>query len=148
MTPPPTARADASKNPCRRLGVDYLDFYQVWNIDSRDHYNQAVAKGGMVDGIRKAIDEGLVGHTGFTTHDTISNILTYIEEADWCEVILFTYNVLNETYAPAIRAAHERGIGTVIMNPLHGGLLAHSSEVLDRLVREVGASSVTDLAIR
>jgi hypothetical protein len=32
----------------KRLDVDYLDYYQVWNIDSREHYDQAVRKGGSV----------------------------------------------------------------------------------------------------
>ncbi len=44
----------------RRLDVDFLDFYQVWNISSRENYDQAVAKGGMVEGILKAKAEGLV----------------------------------------------------------------------------------------
>ena len=105
----------------------------------------AVAKGGMVDGIRKAMDDGLVGHTGFTTHDSVENLLTYIEEADWCEIILFTYNLLNDTYAPAIEAAHEKGIGTVIMNPVSGGMLAQPSSVLIELADQAGAASVPDL---
>lgn len=131
-----------------RLDVDYLDFYQVWNIDSREHYEAAIIKGGMVDGIRKAMDDGLVGHTGFTTHDSVENLLTYVKEADWCEIILFTYNLLNETYAPAIQAAHENGIGTVIMNPISGGMLAQPSDILIELADQVGATSVPDLAIR
>jgi len=131
-----------------RLDVDYLDFYQVWNIDSRENYDLAVAKGGMVDGIRKAIDDGLVGHTGYTTHDSVENNLTYIKEADWCEIILFTYNLLNDTYAPAIEAAHKNGIGTVIMNPVGGGLLNQPSTVLTELADQIGAHSVPDLGIR
>jgi len=113
-----------------RLEVDYLDFYQVWNIDSREHYEQAVAKGGMLDGIRRAMDEGLVRHTGFTTHDGPENISQYIDEADWCEVILFTYNMLNQRYADVIAKAHESGIATIVMNPVGGGMLAEDSPVI------------------
>jgi len=132
----------------QRLDVDYLDYYQVWNIDSREHYDQAVAKGGMVDGIQKAISDKLVGHTGFTTHDTVENLLTYVEEADWCEIILFTYNLLNPLYEKAIAAAHAKGIGTIIMNPLAGGLLGHDSPLLGTLAERVGAKSIPELAIR
>ena len=131
-----------------RLGVDYLDYYQLWNIDSREHYDQAIAKGGMLDGILKAKDEGLVGHIGFTTHDTVENLLTYIEEADWCEILLTTYNMMNLQYAPVIEAAHAKGIGTVVMNPVGGGQLAQQSQVLMTLAKEVGAVSVADMAIR
>ena len=115
-----------------RLDVDYLDFYQVWNIDSEEHYQQAIAKGGMLDGIRRAMNEGLVRHTGFTTHDSPENVSRYIDEADWCEVILFTYNVLNQTYKDVVAKAHEKGIGTVVMNPVGGGILAEGSPVMER----------------
>ena len=131
-----------------RLDVDYLDFYQVWNIDSREHYDLAVAEGGMVEGILKAVDDKLVRHTGFTTHDTVDNLDSYIREADWCETILFTYNILNDLYAPAIEAAHKQGIGTVIMNPVGGGMLNCSSSVFDGLVQDLGARSLPDIGIR
>jgi hypothetical protein len=132
----------------RRLDVDHLDFYQIWNIDSREHYDQAVRKGGMLDGILKAMNEGLVKHTGFTTHDSVQNLLGYIPEADWCEIMLLTYNMLNSQYAPVIEAAHAKGIGTVIMNPVGGGGLAENSPVLAALARAVGAASIPDMAIR
>jgi predicted aldo/keto reductase-like oxidoreductase len=119
----------------------------VWNIDNREHFDAATAPGGMVEGIRTAIDEGLVGHAGFTTHDTPENIISYVEEADWAEIILFTYNLLNTSYAPAIAAAHEKGIGTIIMNPVGGGKLGKPSEVFLRLARELGAEKVAELAM-
>ena len=103
-----------------RLDVDYLDFYQVWDIESLEHYAQVTKKGGMVDGIKRAMDEGLVGHTGFTTHDKPENISKYIDEADWCETILFTYNILNQSYKEVLAKAHQKGIATVVMNPVVG----------------------------
>lgn len=132
----------------RRLDVDYLDFYQIWNIDSREHYEQATRKGGMLEGIQKAMDEGLVGHTGFTTHDKPENLLSYMDEIDWCEVILISYNMMNTGYAEVLHAAHERGIGTIVMNPVGGGKLAEESPVLEKLAKEVGANSAAELAIR
>jgi hypothetical protein len=131
-----------------RLDVDYLDYYQLWNIESREHYDQAMTRGGMLDGIRKAIDRGWVGHTGFTTHDTVDNLLVYLAEADWCEIVLFTCSLIDPTYERAIEAAHARGIGTLIMNPLAGGQLAHDSPVLRGLAEDVGARSLPELALR
>ena len=132
----------------KRLDVDYLDYYQVWNIQNRECYDRAVAKGGMVEGILKAKEEGLIGHIGFTTHDSVENLLEYIEEADWCEILLTTYNMFNTTYAPVISAAHAKGIGTVTMNPVAGGKLAEQSPVLMKLAEQVGAISVADMALR
>jgi len=119
-----------------RLEVDKLDFYQVWNIDSRQHYEQATAKGGMLDGILRAKDEGLIEHTGFTTHDMPENIGAYIDDADWCEAILFTHNILNPAYRDVIAKAHSKGIATIVMNPLGGGMLAENSPVLKKAVKK------------
>ncbi len=58
-----------------RLDVEYLDVYQVWNIHNPEGWETATRPGGMVDGIRKAIDRGLVGHAGFTTHDSPESLL-------------------------------------------------------------------------
>ena len=131
-----------------RLQVDYLDFYQVWNIDSKEHYEQAVAPGGMIDGIRQAREDGLVGHIGCTSHDSVEHLVEVLPEMDWCEVILVSYNLLNTAYAPVIHKAHELGIGVIIMNPVGGGRLAQPSSVLEVLAAGVGANSVPDLAIR
>ncbi len=132
----------------KRLDVQYLDFYQVWNIDSREHYQQAVAKGGMVDGIMKAKADGLVRHTGFTTHDSVENLLQYLDEADWCEVILISFNLLNTHYRPVLEKAHQRGIGTILMNPMGGGRLTHPSPVLEELATKAQCRSQADLALR
>ncbi|MBT7162577.1 MAG: hypothetical protein HN904_07340 [Victivallales bacterium] len=131
-----------------RLDVDCLDFYQVWNINSREHWEEAIVKGGMVDGIRKAMAEGLVRHTGFTTHDSAENLLEYLPQADWCEAILVGYNMLHLSYGPVLDKARALGIATIVMNPIGGGKFAEQSEVLGRLAAEVGAVSVADLAAR
>ncbi len=115
-----------------RLDVTYLDFYQVWSVMSPTHYEQATAKGGMLDGIRRAMDEGLVKHVGLTTHDTPENVSRYIDEADWCEAILLTYNIVDQTYQDVIAKARDKGIATIVMNPLAGGLLAEDSSVLKK----------------
>ena len=131
-----------------RLDVDYLDFYQVWNVNNPEAWEIATRKGGMVDGIRKAMDEGIVKHTGFTTHEAPEKLVKYLDEADWCEILLVSYNMMKLDYAPALEAARKHAIGTIVMNPCGGGTLAESSPVLGDLAKEVGAASVADMAVR
>ena len=131
-----------------RLDTDYMDFYQVWNIDSPKAWETATKKGGMVDGIKKAMDEGIVRHTGFTTHDKPENIVKYLDDADWCEVILVSYNMSNRDYEPVLAKAKEVGIGTIVMNPVGGGKFAQESPVLQKIVDQIGAVSIPDLAVR
>ena len=132
-----------------RLDVAYLDFYQIWSINNPQEYEQATCKRGMLDGIRRAQEEGLVKHIGFTTHDTPENIRKYITQSDWCEAILFTHNILNPTYKEVIAQAHARGIATLVMNPLAGGLLAEDSPVMQKAVLgAVGTKDVVEAAHR
>jgi predicted aldo/keto reductase-like oxidoreductase len=131
-----------------RLDVDYLDFYQVWNVNNADAWKTATQKGGMVEGILKAKEDGLIKHTGFTTHEKPELVIKYLDEADWCEILLVSYNLLNKSYAPVLEAAHHKGIGTIVMNPVGGGKLAAQSEKLQPLIEKVGAESLADLAVR
>ncbi len=131
-----------------RLDVEYLDFYQIWSVESPKTWKIATREGGMVDGIKKAIKKGLVRHAGFTTHNKPENVISDLNQADWCEVILVSYNLLSKEYKPVLEAAHKKGIGTLVMNPVGGGKLAEKSSVLMKIAKKVGAVSVPDLAVR
>ncbi|MCE5340947.1 MAG: aldo/keto reductase [Planctomycetaceae bacterium] len=133
----------------KRLDAEYLDFYQIWSINNREQWEQVTCKGGMLDGILRAKKEGLVKHIGFTTHDTPENIEKYIDEADWCEAILFTYNMLNRTYEDSIAKAHEKGIATIVMNPISGGVLVQDSPPLNVAVKNaIGSDDLVETAHR
>lgn len=133
----------------QRLDVDYLDFYQIWSINNAEQYIQATRKGGMLDGILRAMKEGLVKHTGFTTHDTPENVSRYINEADWCEAILFTYNMLDRTYEDVIAEAHQKGIATIVMNPIGGGVFVQDSPPIKKAVKKAsGVDDVVEVAHR
>ncbi len=132
----------------KRLDVDYLDFFQVWNIFDKHGWETATKKNGMVCGIQEAKRRGLIGHTGFTSHAPVNDLVEYLERAEWCEILLVSYNVLSTGYAPALRKAKELGIGTVVMNPVGGGRLAENSDIFRPLLQRVGAASLADLSIR
>lgn len=131
-----------------RLGVDHLDFYQAWDIRCRERYDKFTAKGGMLEGIMQAKEDGLLKHTGMTTHDTPENVIKYINESEWIEVLLVSYNMLNREHAPTLREAKRLGIGTLVMNPVGGGLFDENTEQLTALAEKTGAISVADMAIR
>ena len=132
----------------RRLDVDWIDFYQVWNVDSPANFEAATRPGGTLDGIRRAMAEGLVRHTGLTSHEPVAELLAQLPRCDWCEVLLVSYNLLDPAYGPVLEAARRLGIGTIVMNPLAGGRLAGPSAPLERLCREVGVGGIPELALR
>jgi hypothetical protein len=86
-------------------------------------------RGGVLDAIRRAQDEGLVKFVGFTGHDKPENFIRCIETGLF-DSITVPYSMLNRTYEPLIRRAGELGVGVVAMCPVAGGVLSYPSQAL------------------
>jgi predicted aldo/keto reductase-like oxidoreductase len=115
-----------------KLGTDYVDFYHGWSVSRPPQYEACVRKGGWFDGVHKAKEEGLVKHIGITTHAPPEMIMEMIDDGRW-EVITVQYSLILRGYRDVVKAAHEKGIGIVVMGPLAGGLLALPSDLLKRV---------------
>ena len=115
------------------LGLTHFKFYQVgwfrWAMMSH-----LLKPGGALDAIRRAKDEGLVQHVGFTGHDTPENVVKCIETGLF-ESVTVPYNVVLRDYEPAIRRAGELGVGIVAMGPVGGGSLAFEAQKLKDALR-------------
>ncbi len=112
-----------------KLGTDHVDFYHGWSVSRPPQYDACVCKGGWWEGVYKAKQEGLVKHIGITTHAPPDMIMEMIDDGRW-EVITVQYSLLLQNYRDIIHAAHQKGIGIMIMGPLAGGLLALPSDLL------------------
>jgi predicted aldo/keto reductase-like oxidoreductase len=130
------------------MKLDYLDFFQVWGLNDVEMWTTVNKPGGFVEGIKRAMDEGLVKHTGLTTHLLPEDLNPMLEQAGWCEVVLLGYNFLDRRREESLALAKKLGIGTLVMNPVAGGKLAGTSPVLQEIVDKAGAESLPDLAIR
>lgn len=113
-----------------KLGVDRVDFYQVWDFKWPDY--EPVMEFGL-DTLEKLRDEGLIGHIGMTSHETPERVIRMLDTGR-LESITLPYHMLNRGIEPVIEHAGEHGIGVVIMTPLAGGLLATPSDVLRELI--------------
>jgi len=114
------------------LGVDYLEFFQVGWF-SLDRLELLTKKGGALEALRRAQDEGLIGHIGFTGHDTPDNFTKVIETGIF-ESLTIPYSILNRSYEPTIKRAGELGVGVVAMCPVAGGVLATPSRRIQELI--------------
>jgi len=115
------------------LGLDHFKFFQVgWLKWERIPY--LLRRGGVLDAIRRAQDEGLIKFVGFTGHDTPENFIRCIETGLF-DSITVPYNMLNRTYEPLIKRAGELGVGVVAMCPVAGGVLGRPSDAIRRAVR-------------
>ncbi len=75
------------------LGVDYLEFYQVGWL-SLDKFEFVTRPNGVLEALDKARSEGIIGHVGFTGHDSADNVIKMIETGIFDSVtIVYTCSI-------------------------------------------------------
>lgn len=126
------------------LGLTHFKFFQVgwfgW-----DRIGHLLKKGGVLDALRTAQDQGLIQKIGFTGHDKPENFTKCIETGLF-DSLTVPYNLINRSYEPTIARAGELGIGVVAMCPVAGGVLATEKSSLQK---ELGMDMpTTKMALR
>jgi len=129
-----------------RLEVDVIDIYHMHSLDWQTA-QKVLAKGGAVDGARKAKEEGLVKHLGFSFHDDPKRMLDIIEAAPDFDVVTCQYNLLDRANEESMASAHDQGLGVVVMGPVGGGRLGFPSEQLQGMLPG-GTKSTPEVALR
>ncbi|MFP4522822.1 MAG: aldo/keto reductase, partial [Fibrobacterota bacterium] len=126
-----------------KTGLDYFDFYQVWNLETMEILNDVTKKGGTWDGIKKAMDEGLIRHgLGFTFHGTPDVFKAAVDTGIFVSATV-SYNLMDRREEELIKYAGERDTGIIIMNPLAGGQLGFArNKALSFLAKDGGSSPV------
>jgi predicted aldo/keto reductase-like oxidoreductase len=114
------------------LGVDYLEFFQVgwFRLGKLEALRK---KGGALEALDRAREEGIVGHIGFTGHDKPENF-TKVVETGLFDSLTIPYNMVDRSYAPTIKRAGELGVGVIAMCPVAGGMLASPAPQLQELI--------------
>jgi predicted aldo/keto reductase-like oxidoreductase len=113
----------------QNLRTDYIDVYQLHNVSSHESWIQIKEKGGALEALYEARDEGKIRHLGVTSHDP--KILADIVKEDIFETIMIPYNYL--TLKPEEELLHlckRRNVGTVIMKPFGGGAFSNANTAL------------------
>ncbi|MBT3288762.1 MAG: hypothetical protein HN380_15550 [Victivallales bacterium] len=126
------------------LGLSHFKFFQVgWFRWA--NMRHLLKRGGVLDAIRQAKDEGLIQCVGFTGHDSPENFIKCIETGIF-DSLTVPYNLINRSYEPTIKRAGELGVGVVAMCPVAGGVLAcESSRLQDALQMDL---PTTEMALR
>lgn len=132
-----------------KLGTDRVDFYQFHGF-TLEHLPVAMAEDGPLDVLKEAKDKGLIGHIGFTSHDTPANIIKILDTGEF-DLMTVYHNLLQtrgkiENPLPAIEHAKKLGVGVIVMGPLGGGILGTPIESLRGLIP--GTLSQVEFAFR
>ena len=112
----------------KRLNMDYIDFYLLHGIgdESCDSYLNC----GCLDYFKEMKAEGKIRNLGFSFHgspDTLRRLLP-VYEWDFVQIQLNYYDWVFGTAKEQYEILTEAGIPVVVMEPVHGGMLAKLNE--------------------
>ena len=116
------------ENQLQILGLTHFKFFQVGWF-SWEKIPHLLKEGGVWNAIRRAKNQGLIHHVGFTGHDTPQNFIKCIETGLF-DSLTIPYNLINRMYEPTIKRAGELGLGVVAMCPVAGGMLSYDSDMM------------------
>lgn len=132
----------------RRLNVDYLDVYSLWAAQNMIIYDEAFKKGGWLEGVLKAKDEGIIKHIGLTGHANNEEFIKIMDDGIW-EIVTLSFHMLDSSRLGAVKHAKEKGIAVIAMNPLAGGFLSSKgSDVIENFLKKYHANSLSEIALR
>lgn len=108
-----------------RLRTDHVDYYLLHHMTDVAQWERLQALG-IEDWIAAKKASGAIRNIGFSYHGNTANFLRLLNGYDWdfCQI---QYNYLDENTQAGVaglRAAADRGLPVVIMEPLRGGKLA------------------------
>ncbi|MCU0521650.1 MAG: aldo/keto reductase [Anaerolineae bacterium] len=114
------------------LQTDHIEFYFFHGVNSLEELEAITARGGAMDALLRAKEEGLIRGMGFSSHRPPQLYLEAIRRIP-LSVILIWDNYLEEQFVPEIQQqvyplAREHGVGITAMKPLADGFLYRSPE--------------------
>jgi len=133
----------------RRLGTDYVDFYQIQNIRDK-HRNEIFGPDGAYQGLQDAISAGKVRHPAFSCH-SIDLAVEIMKEGHF-DIVQLPLNFINTAAADkAVSLARELDMGFIAMKPFGGGMLSSARLVIrylmqfDNVIADPGIETIEEL---
>ncbi|MCL2232617.1 MAG: aldo/keto reductase [Treponema sp.] len=105
-----------------RLGVDYIDIYQLHNVASTAKRDAVFAPGGAMEGLEEAVKAGKVRFPAFSSHSIPMAI--EVMKSGRFDAVQLPFNYIDSGAADeAIPLAQKLDMGFLAMKPMGGGLL-------------------------
>ena len=127
------------KEELRRLRTTYIDYYLMHHLTDIAMWEK-LKDIGILDWIKEKKETGEIRNIGFSYHGNTEGFLKILNDYDW-DICQIQYNYFDETSQAGVdglKAAYEKGIPVVIMEPLRGGKLVN---MLPNTAKEVMKNS-------
>ena len=113
----------------KRLGVDYIDIYQLHNVSTEEQKTKVFGPGGAMEALEEAVKSGKVRYPGFTGHNLQIGIEVMNSKRFASVQLPFNY-IECKAQEEAIPLAIKLGMGFIVMKPMGGGLLDNAGLVM------------------
>lgn len=106
----------------KELRRDKIELYQCHFVKDFDAYHRVTSKGGALEGLLRARDEGLIEHVGITSHNL--SVLDRVIDDGLFETIMVCYSFLEfKAESTVIPKALANDIGVIVMKAFSGGVI-------------------------
>ena len=133
-----------------RLRTDHIDYYLMHMFTDYSEWERLKALG-IEEWIAARKADGSIRQIGFSYHGDTEMFLRILEAYDWdfCQVQYNYLDEISQAGRKGVKAAAEKGIPVIIMEPLRGGKLVNLPVKARRELRESGTGySAAELGLR
>ena len=109
-----------------RLRTDYVDYYLMHHLTDVAMWEK-LKNVGILEWINEKKRSGEIRNIGFSYHGNTDGFIKILNDYDWdiCQIQYNYFDEFSQAGVKGLKAAHEKGIPVVIMEPLRGGKLVN-----------------------
>lgn len=102
------------------LGINKVDLYQLHDVSSLKVWEQVMAEGGALEGLKIARYRGLIDYIGISSHslEVLEKVIT-CKEFEF-DTVMLEYSAFFPVTEGLITLANQANIGVIVMRPLGG----------------------------
>jgi predicted aldo/keto reductase-like oxidoreductase len=134
-----------------KLQTDRIDFYLLHAL-GKESWEHKVLKFNLLKKAEAAIEDGRIGHLGFSFHDGPDAFPIIIDGYDKWTFCQIQYNYMdtdNQAGTKGLKYAAAKGLAVVVMEPLLGGKLAKPPKTVQEVFNGFGKKrSAADWALQ
>ncbi len=107
-----------------RLRTDRVDYYLMHHMTDIAQWEK-LKKHGVIEWVKDKKEHGKIRNIGFSYHGNTENFIKILDDYDWdfCQIQYNYLDVDTQAGVKGLKAAAEKGIPVIIMEPLRGGKL-------------------------